>query len=177
MNEMDNDVVRVFRGKKDKSSCPGGVVELKELAEEIIHLAEKITCTSHPERVAAGKGSKPNRGQLLLLSRFVYDQRRMRKQYFPDELFGEPAWDILLDLFIAAQAGEQRLVKQACLAAQVPSTTALRYIAALEGAGLIERANDSLDRRRTFIFLTRRGLEKMVKYFLSMADLTALDSD
>lgn len=38
------------------------------------------------------------------LARQSYDDRRRREKIFKNEsLFGEPAWDILLDLFIAAK--------------------------------------------------------------------------
>ena len=42
------------------------------------------------------------------LARQTYDDRRRRTKIFKSEdLFGEPAWDILLDLFIAAKMRHQ----------------------------------------------------------------------
>jgi hypothetical protein len=50
-------------------------------------------------------------------------------------LFGEPAWDILLDLFIAHCRGDDLQVSSVCIEASVPSTTILRWIARLESEG------------------------------------------
>ena len=49
----------------------------------------------------------------------------------------------------------------------VPPTTTLRWIAALEGKGLIERRRDPLDGRRVFIALSEAGLAGMTKLFHS----------
>jgi len=98
------------------------------------------------------------------LARTVYRARRARVQCFgsDSDLFGEPAWDILLDLFAAASEGSRISVSSACIAAAVPATTALRWLAALEARDLIERTSDPGDGRRCYLALTdaaRRSME------------------
>ena len=86
-------------------------------------------------------------------------------QHFSHRLFGEPAWDILLDLYAAAVRGETVSVSNACRAADAPPSTALRWLRHLEDERLVERSADSTDARRHFVRLSKRGLERMQAYF------------
>ena len=94
---------------------------------------------------------------LAEFARCLYVSRRLRDGLFPDGLFGEPAWDILLDLYAAEAEGKPVDVSSACVAAAVPQTTALRYIGRLEAAGLVRRAPVASDRRRSMLHLTEAG--------------------
>lgn len=101
---------------------------------------------------------------ILQMSRIVHDQRRKRNEIFGDDsLFGEPAWDIILDLLANELAGKKSSVKSVCIGSCVPHTTALRWISILEQKGLIVREDDADDRRRTFIRFTPDGLTKATK--------------
>lgn len=104
------------------------------------------------------------------VARSAYRERRHRSDIFNDPtLFGEPAWDILLDLFIAAKERKRLPVTSACIGAAVPATTALRWLTVLEEKGLILRENDAADARRVFVRLSSDGYEKMVAYFARTA--------
>lgn len=95
--------------------------------------------------------------------------RRNRDRFFEAELFADPAWDILLELY-AAKLGQQKIsVGSLCVGAAVPSTTALRWISTLEGKGLIERAADPIDGRRFHVSLTDSGLNSMARYFSTVS--------
>lgn len=99
------------------------------------------------------------------LVRSIIRRRQARAQFFEDELFADPAWDMLLDL-TAARAEHRRVsVTSLCIASGVPTTTALRWIKVLEQADLVTRVEDDTDRRRVFITLTERGAEAMASYF------------
>ena len=102
------------------------------------------------------------------LARQTYDDRRRRTKIFDsEELFGEPAWDILLDLFIAAKERRRVSVTSACIGSAVPSTTALRWITILEKQGLLMREADPGDARRVYVKLSARGYAAMLEYFSS----------
>jgi DNA-binding MarR family transcriptional regulator len=91
--------------------------------------------------------------------------RRNRDRFFPMEIFADPAWDILLELY-AAELGQHRItVSCACAGAAVPATTALRWINTLEENQLVQRTNDRFDGRRIFLSLTDDGLAAMNDYF------------
>lgn len=99
----------------------------------------------------------------------TYSDRTSRMIYFPIEgIFGEPCWDMLLDLAIHKVAGKPVSVTSVCIASKVPITTALRWISILEEHGFIAKKPDSHDKRRTYIELSEKGLISMRKYFESL---------
>ena len=99
-------------------------------------------------------------------ARDIYAARRRRTVIFGNpELFGEPAWDILLDLYIAYAEGKQVSVSSACIGSAAPPTTGLRWLGVLAEQGLILREHDPEDQRRVLVRLTERGLCAMDEYF------------
>ena len=93
--------------------------------------------------------------------------RRRRSKYFAPELFSDPAWDMLLELYAAEL--EQRRISTTGLsyAAGVPLTTGLRWIDVFIREGLIAKRCDPLDRRRVYIGLSANGVAAMSAYFAS----------
>ena len=99
------------------------------------------------------------------LVRRIIRQRQLRARFFDGDLFGDPAWDMLLDL-TAARAEHARVsVTSLCIASGVPPTTALRWIGQMTEGGLLERVEDETDRRRAFITLTDKSADAMARYF------------
>ena len=95
--------------------------------------------------------------------------RRKRDRFFGGDLFADPAWDILLELY-AAELGQYRIsVGSLCDGAAVPATTALRWITLLEKRGLIARRADPSDARRLFVSLSPNALETMNAYFRTVS--------
>ena len=100
-------------------------------------------------------------GALLAFARETYRIRRRRGRFLPADLFGEPTWDILLDLYVATRENRPVPTTSACIGAHVPPTTALRWLRILETRGLVEREEDERDGRRTFVRLSEQGLSAM----------------
>ena len=96
--------------------------------------------------------------------RAMIRSRRARDRFFRPEIFGEPAWDMLLDLAAAGVEGRDVAVSSLCIAAAVPTTTALRWIKGLCDAGLFERRDDPSDARRAFISLSDEAMRAMAAY-------------
>ncbi|HQS68957.1 MAG: transcriptional regulator [Novosphingobium sp. 28-62-57] len=106
----------------------------------------------------------------LKLAVSLYALRRKRDAASAGRgLFGEPGWDILLDLFIAEGRRTEVQVSSVCLDAGVPSTTILRWIARLEQEGLIYRIADDADARRRYVRLTPEGQQLMRTILRTMA--------
>ena len=99
------------------------------------------------------------------LVRKVIAARQARARYFDAELFADPAWDMLLDLTAARAEHSQVSVTSLCIAAEVPATTALRWIKQLVDTGVFVRVADPSDKRRAFIALSEQSLEGMARYF------------
>jgi hypothetical protein len=95
--------------------------------------------------------------------------RRKRARYLPRELFGEPAWDILLELLRAELVEERISVASACTAADVPASTGLRWIKTLEQQGLVLRECDCRDAARTFLVLAPDTSKALRRYFGEVA--------
>lgn len=87
--------------------------------------------------------------------------RDERDRIFGADLFFDPAWNILLDLYISERKGTMVSVSSMCIASKVPSTTALRWLTMIEKRGLIARRPDDYDRRRSFLYLTEDGRKKI----------------
>jgi DNA-binding MarR family transcriptional regulator len=99
----------------------------------------------------------------------LYKERRLRERFFPADLFTDPAWDMLLDLYIAHYRKKEVGASSLCLAARVPRTTAHRWIDTMEHSGLIKRSCDHRDRRRIFIELSENARLTMDRYFDQLA--------
>ena len=155
------------------------------IANELLAMARELEMATQDDAVAGRSAGAPAHsspaGQdhpvWVELARQTYDDRRRRNKIFhSEELFGEPAWDILLDLFIAAKERRRVSVTSACIGSAVPSTTALRWISILERQGLLTREADPGDARRVYVRLSPAGYEAMLEYFsLSSRSVVLLD--
>lgn len=106
---------------------------------------------------------------LVALAENLYRSRRMRDDMFDGELFGEPAWDMLLDLYISHVGARRVPVTSLCHASCKPTSTALRWLAALESRGLASRYSSSSDNRVKYVELTELGVTQMNKYLWHLA--------
>jgi DNA-binding MarR family transcriptional regulator len=113
----------------------------------------------------AGAPQTPVKAAMSDRVRAILYARRKRTHFFDSELFADPAWDILLELY-AAHLGQYRTaVTSLCIGAAVPATTALRWIKLLETRGLILRRPDATDGRRVFMELSDTAVAAMDSLF------------
>jgi hypothetical protein len=101
--------------------------------------------------------------QLGAIARKVSADRHRRSEIAgTSDLFGEPAWDILLNLFIADCEGRRLSVNAVCADAGAPESTALRWITILEKRGMIVREDAP---ERAFIKLSGPVHASLADYF------------
>jgi DNA-binding MarR family transcriptional regulator len=98
----------------------------------------------------------------------IWHQRRKRHLHFPEGLFADPAWDMLLTLYAAKLAGRRTTVKEVIRAAHVPATTGLRWLGKLVRLGLCRKIPDAMDARRQYVTLTPLGRAAMGSFFSSL---------
>lgn len=99
------------------------------------------------------------------MARAEIKKRRTRDRFFQSDLFADPAWDILLDLYASHYEGRSISVSSACIAAAVPATTALRWLKTLSDNGQIIRDRDNQDGRRIFVAISEQSLNQLDAYF------------
>lgn len=124
----------------------------KRDAEAADRLEELVSALRRAARTGSSKPMTSD-DEVTHAAKQLYWRRRQRVRYFEgiESMFGEAGWDILLDLFIAWNEKLNVSISSACIAADVPSTTALRWVSVLETRELIYRERDPGDRRRTYL--------------------------
>ncbi len=95
-----------------------------------------------------------------LVSRMIR-AREKRAAVFSPNLFSDPAWDIMLTLFLAQLRQRRMAASDLSSATAVPLTTTHRWIDTLEQKGWLRRSPDPLDQRRVFVQLSERGSAAM----------------
>jgi len=142
---------------------------LRQLSEEVSRIATTLARLStgpqaEPRRVVA-----PPTADIPEISpetvRAVIRARRLRARYFPEELFADPAWDMLLDLLQAELSHLRVPVSSLCIAAAVPATTALRWLKTMVQEKMFVRRADPHDGRRVFVELAPETSFALRRYF------------
>ena len=93
-------------------------------------------------------------------------RRRYRRRLFNEfDIFSDPAWDILLELFVVNGADSRLCVTAIGLESGVATTTIIRWISIIEKYGLVRRSPDYSDKRRIWVHITNKGSAIMREYF------------
>lgn len=150
---------------------------LRRLSEEVARIAGALAELSTSARSAAYMTARdlpevPRESRIDgEMVRSLIRIRRLREQFFPRDLFADPAWDMLLDLLAARLEQSRVAVSSLCIAAAVPPTTALRWIRTLAEHGLFVRRQDPEDGRRVFIELSDNASEALHAYFYTAGQM------
>lgn len=148
--------------------------DVKKLTEQLDaaqSILEEIRLASGCEAFGPRRQPSSDRQETALEAALrAYDNRQARTEFIGDHsIFGEPAWDMLLDLFIRQAQQEQISIKSACRQSQGPASTAMRWLNVLEHNGLIAVKQDPGDNSRHLVHLTAAGYEGMLRYLESIA--------
>ena len=145
--------------------------EMRDVAVSLLRLADSLDQYSAnsiersvfdwPSTRVRIEGNATN---LAEKARLITERRERRINYISNDLLGEPAWDMLLDLFIQFARGAKISTTSLCIASRAPLTTALRYISVLEEKGYVTRNPSRVDKRVTFVDLTDLGVLSVGQY-------------
>src|SRR5699024_2104373 len=97
-------------------------------------------------------------GEAAASARSTLVNRCRLKALLGSSSVSDPAWEILLELFVAALDQERVQTSSVGLIFGIAPTTASRWIGALEAKGLIYREADGFHGRRVYVALTDEGL-------------------
>lgn len=183
LQKLSEEVEQLAR-RLDKLRYNGGDAEnddMHDSAQDALphHRSGKPVATMHSGREwplqSAGR-NMPLRDQDDTLTaatvRALLRSRRLRDEFFGEELFADPAWDMMLDLMAARLSGERVSVSSLCIASAVPPTTALRWIRHLTDRGIVERRPDPHDGRRVFIALSDQSASAIHRWYSTTRSLT-----
>lgn len=145
--------------------------QMRQLGESMLKLADAIDQAWDPAAVRSSyhwisRAGRIERQALTLaqVAILIRDKANRRTHHIPQEFIAEPAWQMLLELFIQFAGGADVSTKSLCIVSGVPDTTALRVIERMENANLIERSQSLVDKRVTLVKLTRHGVVAVGSY-------------
>jgi hypothetical protein len=151
---------------------------LRQLSDEVSRIATTLSRLSTGPSTAARPVEAAPATDLPPVSpetiRSIIRARRLRTRYFPDDLFADPAWDMLLDLLQAELSHLRVPVSSLCMGAAVPATTALRWIKSLVQRGVFIRRADPHDGRRVFVELAPEASNAMRHYFAEVEKVAVI---
>ena len=151
---------------------------LRQLSEEVSRIASTLarlsTGPGAPVRAIEQSASGDAPPLSVEIVRSVIRARRLRARYFHEELFADPAWDMLLDLLQAEIAQLRVPVSSLCIAAAVPATTALRWLKTMVSQGLFHRRADPHDGRRVFVELAPEASQALRRYFAEVGPVAVI---
>ena len=97
-----------------------------------------------------------DRARLEQRARALLESRRRRVAIFGPQMFAEPAWDMLLILYLSGGGRRQTQTNLGELSGASRST-AMRWIDYLSCRDLLRREDHPNDKRRNFVSLTEKG--------------------
>ena len=101
-------------------------------------------------------------------------QKRARLTGAP-QLFGDSAWDMLIELFIHHLEGKPVSMSALCLTSAMPVSSALRLVHRLCDKHILVRVPDVEDGRRHFVELSSDMIIRLKEYFMSEYENTFAD--
>ncbi len=134
--------------------------KISHISKTLVEVFEEIDSIDEPSNITAAEQT----ALAVTRLRKIVAIRKRRNHAFPEHHFADPAWDMILDLTIAMAENRRISVSSLSLAANVPTTTALRCINQLKDEGLIVIVPDPKDGRRRYTQLSEAIYERMIKF-------------
>jgi DNA-binding MarR family transcriptional regulator len=151
---------------------------LRQLSDEVGRIAATLARLSTGPSAAPRAIQQPSAAEAPPVSaetvRSIIRARRLRARYFQEDLFADPAWDMLLDLLQAEISHLRVPVSSLCIAAAVPATTALRWLKTLVSQGVFIRRADPHDGRRVFVELAPEASRALRNYFAEVGQVAVI---
>lgn len=149
----------------------GVAVDLERAEEQ--QATELITLFSQLDTVTVGDSRFRYRelahveGALITEVELEIRRRKRRVELLgvAHDIFSMPAWELLLELFLADLLGKPNSVSTVGLDTSIPPSTVQRWLVVLEKLQLVQRRRDPLDKRRQWVSLTRKAHKALRRYF------------
>ena len=119
----------------------------------------------------AERAAAMHKGDLTDYARQTLAGRKQRDRYFDPILFSNPAWDILLHLYVADAEAKPVSVLDSCLASTVPQGVALRWLGYLKQEEMVIEMPDPARPRQTIVRLSDQTRSAVSAYLGSLVSL------
>jgi hypothetical protein len=119
----------------------------------------------------AERGAATPDADLAGFARHILAGRRTRDRYFDPMVFSNPAWDMLLAMYIASAEGRVQSVLDCCAAAPVAQRVALRWLAYLKQEDMVIETRDPVWSRHTHLRLSDEMRQTISAYLGSLIRL------
>ena len=144
----------------ERSDIPDNVYRLVSLDERDVEDLHRLLGKLRDRSLESGApdAEVPDGEELKLeqRARRLLENRRKRIAIFGAQMFAEPAWDMLLLLFLSGR-GRRQTQSSLCELSGASRSTAMRWIEFLAGRGLVRREDHPTDKRHNFVSLTEKG--------------------
>ena len=149
---------RAMNERNPKISLGGQSVSKDDIeaATRLVHSLELMA-----DQPRASNANSPSQQQLVKLAKRIRDMRKTRDRFFDQDMFGEPAWEIILALYLSDAEGYRLKVTDLVNESRASASTALRWIDRFQELGLIHRRENPLDRRSHFLEMPTDSLRKI----------------
>lgn len=137
------------------------VADAKRLLALLIN--EEVGSADASSREADVRHGELRKSELATRAREFLAHRQNRSRWFGKAMFSEPAWDILLLLYID-RGGQRHTITSVSEAAQVSKSTAIRWVGYLAHHQLIRRDPHPIDKRMSFLELTEKAVGALELY-------------
>lgn len=143
-----------------RSDIPDNVYRLVSLDERDVDDLHRLLGKLRDRSPASGtQDAEVPDGEKLKLeqrARRLLENRRKRIEIFGAQMFAEPAWDMLLLLFLSGR-GRRQTQSSLCELSGASRSTAMRWIEFLARRDLVRREDHPTDKRHNFVTLTEKG--------------------
>lgn len=98
-------------------------------------------------------------------ARDILRLRKAAKNYFGKSVLSDPAWNLILALYSVDNPPRGCHVGTVAKRADIPHTTAIRWLGKLEREGLVSLTPDKVDKRAVRVELTAKANDAMQRSF------------
>ena len=152
-------------------------MELQRLSQLMGQGAQSTAIPPHDEAAVRGGPCAPepshhSEHKLAPFIRELLKTESKRREIGGGGLFGDPAWEMLLDLLLANIEQRQVSVSSACIASGAPMSTALRLVRRLVSDGVLFKIPDETDRRRHFLAINPKFEQPLIDYLTQQLEQT-----
>lgn len=156
--------------RSQNDAAEGKVTLTRKDARDAARLFELLAKAVDEVPAGAGPGALPShRSQLVSRARSILSGRQLRQVHFHRAMFGEPAWEIMLLLYIMETEGDRQTPSKLAAWTGTPLSTTVRWLDYLEKKQLVSRQGHPNDKRVVFISLLERARDAMDAYLSGLA--------